>query len=274
MNLLSESSVQISLVVAMDENGLIGAAGGLPWRLPADLKHFKRRTLGRPILMGRRTFESIGRPLPGRDNLVLSRDPAFVVDGVRRVADIDAAVDWARAQNVDELVVIGGAQVYALVLPRVDRLVLTRVHAACAGDTWFPELDWSAWHEVARETHAADDRHGYAFSFIDLERNHHALAGSRQPQRNIDMADLKADFKQAQQDVETLKKRPGNDDLLALYAYFKQVNEGDVAGKRPSTINLKNRAKHDAWAKLKGTDADAARLAYINKVKQLIDADV
>lgn len=154
----------------MDENGLIGAGGGLPWRLPADLKHFKRRTMGKPILMGRRTFESIGRPLPGRDNLVLTCDGAFSADGVHRVADLDEALDWARGQGAAELAVIGGAQVYALALPRVDRLVLTRVHSAFAGDTHFPAIDWPDWREVERKDYPADERHGYDFSFIDLER--------------------------------------------------------------------------------------------------------
>lgn len=164
--------MRISVVVAMDENGLIGADGDLPWRLPADLRHFKINTMGKPILMGRRTFESIGRPLPGRDNLVLTRDRGFAAEGVHRMAGLDAALAWAHAQGAQELAVIGGAQVYALALPRVQRLVLTRVHASFDGDTWFPALDWSEWRELARETHAADERHRYDFSFIELERIH------------------------------------------------------------------------------------------------------
>lgn len=154
----------------MDENGLIGADGGLPWRLPADLKHFKRRTMGKPILMGRRTFESIGRPLPGRDNLVLTRDGTFNNEGVQRVASLDQACDWTRGQGAEELAIIGGAQIYALALPRVDRLVVTRVHGQFAGDTYFPEIDWQAWREIERKDHAADERHAYDFSFIVLAR--------------------------------------------------------------------------------------------------------
>lgn len=163
-------SVHISLVVAMDENGLIGADGGLPWRLPADLKHFKHRTMGKPILMGRRTFASIGKPLPGRTNLVLTRDPAFAAQGAHRVTDLDDALERARSEDADELAVIGGAQVYALALPRADRLVVTRVHGAFAGDTHFPSIDWQNWREIAREDYPADERHAYDFSFIDLAR--------------------------------------------------------------------------------------------------------
>lgn len=154
----------------MDANGLIGADGDLPWRLPADLKHFKQNTVGRPILMGRRTFESIGRPLPKRDNLVLTRDAGFEADGVQRVASLDEALAFAHEHGHDELAVIGGAQIYALALPRVDRLILTCVHSAFAGDTHFPAIDWRDWREVERVDHPADDRHAYDFSFIELRR--------------------------------------------------------------------------------------------------------
>lgn len=162
--------VHISLVVAMDANGLIGAGGGLPWRLPADLKHFRRKTVGKPILMGRRTFESIGRPLPGRENLVLTRDSGFDAGGTHRVASLDEALNWAHEGGFAELAVIGGAQVYALALPRVERLYLTRVHSAFDGDTHFPAIDWREWCEVEREDRAADDRHAHDFSFIELRR--------------------------------------------------------------------------------------------------------
>lgn len=160
--------MRITFVVAMDETGLIGAGNGLPWRLPADLRHFKRTTLGHPILMGRRTFESIGRPLPDRSNLVLTRDASFDAPGCRVVHSLNEAV--AAADDASELMVIGGAQVYAQCLPRVDRIVLTRVHARFTGDTRFPDPDLAGWREVSREDHTADERNPYPYSFSVLER--------------------------------------------------------------------------------------------------------
>lgn len=154
----------------MDQNGLIGAGGDLPWRLPEDLRHFRRKTVGKPILMGRRTFESIGRPLPKRDNLVLTRDASFAAEGVRRVGSFREARDAARAAGARELVVIGGAEVYALALPRVDVIYLTRVHDVFEGDTYFPGIDFEDWEQVARERHPADAEHPFAYSFIELRR--------------------------------------------------------------------------------------------------------
>lgn len=156
----------------MDRNGLIGAGGALPWHLPADLKYFKRNTMAKPILMGRKTLESIGRPLPGRDNLVLTRDAAFRADGVSSFTSLATALEWSRGLGCGELAVIGGAQIYSLTLPQVDHLFLTRVHGVFAGDTWFPHVDWRAWNEVRREDHAPDARHAYPYSFIELERVH------------------------------------------------------------------------------------------------------
>lgn len=154
----------------MDTNGLIGADGDLPWRLPADLAHFKRTTLHKPILMGRRTFESIGRPLPKRQNLVLTRAHGFRADGVEPVASLDAALARCAARDDPELAVIGGARVYALALPRAERLYLTRVHASFVGDTRFPAIDWREWTEIERSEHAADERNAYDLSFIELRR--------------------------------------------------------------------------------------------------------
>lgn len=154
----------------MDENGLIGANGGLPWRLPADLRHFKRRTIGKPILMGRRTFDSIGRALPGRDNLVLTRDVDFAAPGVRCVAGFRQAREIAREAGAKELMVIGGARVYELALPGAKRIYLTRVHEAFEGDTRFPAIDWDEWVQVRRDDHAADEKHAHDFSFIELRR--------------------------------------------------------------------------------------------------------
>ena len=158
----------LSIIVAMDRNRLIGSNNGLPWRLPADLKHFKAITLGKPIIMGRKTYESIGRPLPERHNIVVSRTAVFSAPGCTTVSSADAALEAAGV--VPEVVVIGGAQLYTQLLPRVRRIYLTQIDAAFDGDTWFPELDEVLWHETARENHAPDDRNPYAYSFVVLER--------------------------------------------------------------------------------------------------------
>lgn len=151
----------------MDESRLIGRGGGLPWRLPEDLRHFRRLTLGKTVLMGRKTFESLGKPLEGRDNWVLSRDPSFQPQGVRVFRELDAAL---AAHRDGELMVIGGAELFQRTLPLAGRLYLTCVHAKLEGDTWFPELKTSHFREVARADHASDERHAHSFSFITLER--------------------------------------------------------------------------------------------------------
>lgn len=152
--------------MAMDQGGLIGRAGQLPWRLPNDLKHFKQLTLGKTVLMGRKTWDSLGRPLPQRENWVLSRDDSFRPEGARVFADLDAALRAAPAG----LVVIGGGELYRQALPLAKILYLTEVHARLEGDAWFPPLDRSQWRETAREDHPADDRHAYPYSFVTLER--------------------------------------------------------------------------------------------------------
>jgi dihydrofolate reductase len=157
----------LTLVVAMDDNRLIGANGGLPWKLPEDLRHFRRMTLGKTVLMGRKTFESLGKPLDGRDNWVLSRAAGYAPAGVRVFADLDAAL----AAATGELMVIGGAGVFRETLPRARRIELTEVHARLTGDTWFPEFDRGQWRETARSEHAADARHAHAFGFVTLERS-------------------------------------------------------------------------------------------------------
>jgi dihydrofolate reductase len=157
----------LTAVVAVADNGVIGREGGLPWHLPADLRHFKAMTLGRPILMGRRTFDSIGKALPGRRNLVLTRR-ALEVPGVETVSSVDEAL--ARVGDVPELAIIGGAQLWRDTLPRIDRIHLTQVHAQVAGDTFFPELDARDWQETARHSQPADERNAYPMSFITLER--------------------------------------------------------------------------------------------------------
>ncbi|MBI2383316.1 MAG: dihydrofolate reductase [Gammaproteobacteria bacterium] len=159
----------VGLVVAMDERGLIGRAGGLPWRLPDDLKHFKALTLGKTVLMGRKTWDSLGRPLPQRENWVLTRDPAFRADGCRTFASADAALR-AHRERGGELMVIGGGEVYRQLLPAARRIHLTEVHGRFDGDAWFPALERRQWRETARHEHPADERHACAFSFVTLER--------------------------------------------------------------------------------------------------------
>ncbi|MEH3033888.1 MAG: dihydrofolate reductase [Aeromicrobium erythreum] len=147
----------VTLVVAMGANRVIGVDGGLPWRLPEDLAHFKRLTLGHPMVMGRATFESIGRPLPGRATIVVTRDPTWSSDGVETASSLDAALERARALD-DEVFVVGGAQVYTEALERdlVDVLVVTRVAASPEGDTYFPRVDWDRWREVGRVPHEGE----------------------------------------------------------------------------------------------------------------------
>ena len=158
----------ISLLVAMTRSGVIGRNNQLPWHLPNDLKHFKALTLGKPILMGRRTFESIGRPLPGRTNLVLTGNGGFSAPGVARVASIDEALKLVAGSP--ELAVIGGAAVYRQALPLAQRIDVTWVEAQLEGDVRFPPLDLLQWRSVSRQDQPADERHLYALSFETLER--------------------------------------------------------------------------------------------------------
>ncbi len=158
----------ISFVVAAAENGLIGIGNQLPWHLPDDLKYFKQLTLGKPILMGRKTHESIGRPLPGRTNIVITRQRGLDLPGCVVVNSIDEAK--RAAGNVPELAVIGGAELFAQALSSAAVIHLTRVHAVIPGDTYLPALAKDEWRERLISTHPADERHAYPFSFIDLER--------------------------------------------------------------------------------------------------------
>jgi dihydrofolate reductase len=158
---------QISLVVAMDEAGTIGRGGTLPWRLPEDLKHFRRLTLGKTVLMGRKTWDSLGKPLDGRRNWVLSRDPAFRPAGAEVFATLDQAL---AAHDGGELVVIGGADLYRQVLPLARTIHLTRVHARVDGDTVFPPWPQAEFRQTDVVTHPADARHAHAYSFVTLER--------------------------------------------------------------------------------------------------------
>jgi dihydrofolate reductase len=155
----------ISLVVAMARNGVIGRDNGLPWgRLPEDLKHFKAVTLGKPVLMGRKTFESIGKPLPGRTNFVLTRDRGWKAEGVIAVHSLDEALTG------DHVSGIGGAEIYRLLLPLANRIHLTRIDADVPGDTVFPPIDYSEWIETESRAFTADERNPYNMTFVTLER--------------------------------------------------------------------------------------------------------
>jgi dihydrofolate reductase len=159
---------RIAFVVARDRHGVIGKDGRLPWRLPDDMKRVRELTVGKPVIMGRRTYDSIGRPLPERTSIVLTRDPAFRCEGCLVARTPEDAL--ALARDAPEVIVFGGAGVYKDFLPRADRIYLTEVDTVAEGDTYFPPLDPREWREVDRRPHAADARHPFAFSFVTLER--------------------------------------------------------------------------------------------------------
>ncbi len=163
-----------SIIVAMAENRVIGRNNKLPWYLPNDLKYFKSVTMGKPIIMGRKTFESIGKPLPGRQNLVITRNADWQHEGVAVVHSYEEAFAKAEAtaliDGVDEVMIIGGDQIYQTSLDLVDRIYLTKVHAEVDGDAWFTEVDWTQWHETAREDYKAEGSNPYDYSFIVYER--------------------------------------------------------------------------------------------------------
>lgn len=169
--------MRISLIVAMDENRLIGRGNALPWRLPRDLQHFKRLTLGKPVVMGRNTYDSIGRPLPDRHHIVISRDQAFCPQGVTVVRSLDEAFDVVEREGAKEVMIAGGANLYKQMLPLADRLYLTEVHGAFEGDAWFPEFDRAQWQVVGQERVEADERNSHACTFTTLERSYCELPG-------------------------------------------------------------------------------------------------
>ena len=159
---------RVAIIVAADERGGIGRDGGLPWHLPEDLKRFKALTMGKPMVMGRRTWDSIGRPLPGRRSMVVSRRSGLALDGAEVYGSLEAALE--AAADAPETCVIGGAEIYRQALPRAEVVHLTRVHALVDADTFLPLLDAGEWEEVAREDRPADDRHAHAYSFLTLRR--------------------------------------------------------------------------------------------------------
>jgi len=158
----------LSLIWAMDENRLIGTENRLPWKLPADMQWFRKQTMGKPVLMGRKTYESIGKPLPGRENLIITRQQGLTIEGCRVVHSLDAA--RAAVPDADEIMVIGGSEIYALLLPDAERLYCTVIHDLFEGDAWFPEFDKGAWQQTLCEHHDADDQNSHAYSFMIYER--------------------------------------------------------------------------------------------------------
>lgn len=166
--------MRLAIIVAQAENRVIGTNNKLPWRLPEDLRYFKQVTMSKPIIMGRKTYESIGRPLPGRTNIVISRQSDFAPDGVRVVTSLEAAMELAESicviDGAEEVMVIGGAQIYEQALTIADRLYLTQVHASVEGDAWFPAIADEQWREVGREDFTAKEPNPYDYSFIVLDR--------------------------------------------------------------------------------------------------------
>lgn len=169
-----QDSMKLALIVAMAKNHVIGINNNLPWHLSEDLKYFKRVTMGKPIIMGRKTFDSIGRPLPGRTNIVVTRNEDYQADGVKVVHSLKAALELCNSIAVidgsDEAMVIGGAELYKQALPLADYLYLTEVHAQVNGDAYFPEFDRNNWQEIARDNYKAVEPNPYDYSFTVLER--------------------------------------------------------------------------------------------------------
>jgi dihydrofolate reductase len=157
----------LTIIAAMGRNRAIGHEGGMPWHLPGELQHFKRVTMGKPIIMGRKTWESIGRALPGRQNIVISRDGAYSAPGCEVVTSLQDAIERARGM---ELMIIGGGQLYERALPLADRMILTMVDCEPEADTWFPEWDARHWKETARRSRAADERNRIGYEVVELQR--------------------------------------------------------------------------------------------------------
>ncbi len=157
----------ISLIAALDKNNLIGAYNEMPWHLPADFKHFKQVTMGKPVIMGRKTFQSIGRPLPGRQNIVISRN-GFAADGITSAQSIEEALELSA--DAEEVMIIGGGSFYRQMIDKADRMYLTHVEAECEGDTWFPSFDLNDWHIISQQKHLADERNNFSFDIVVYER--------------------------------------------------------------------------------------------------------
>jgi dihydrofolate reductase len=171
---VSGDDVPLVLVAAVARNGVIGSNGGLPWRLSSDMKRYKARTWGKPMVMGRKTFDSIGRALPGRETIVVTRDPAFAFPGVFVAHGIEPglalAQDRARAMGAEEIIVAGGAEIYAQTIARANRLVITEVAVDAQGEARFPPIDLKQWREIRRETGERGPRDEADFAFVNYER--------------------------------------------------------------------------------------------------------
>lgn len=163
--------MKLSLIVAVSRNGVIGIDNQLPWHLPEDLKYFKSVTMGKPLIMGRKTYDSIGRPLPGRTNIVVTRDPSWQAPGVEVAQSLEVALKLGQsaceAAGADEIMVIGGEQIYRMTLPAADRLYLTQVDAEVEGDAFFPEVDFSQWQQISEQLPELTDTHPYRFLQLD-----------------------------------------------------------------------------------------------------------
>ncbi|MEM8858710.1 MAG: dihydrofolate reductase [Chloroflexota bacterium] len=166
------NGIRLTAVVAMDKNGVIGVNGDLPWRLPNDLKAFKRRTVNRPIIMGRKTFESIGRPLPKRTNIILTRSADYIADGCAIAYSVEEAIDCAMAHvgEENEIIIGGGGVIYSLFLPLLTDMVITFVDVELQGDAWFPEWNREQWEMIEQVKYAADERHAYPFEISSYKR--------------------------------------------------------------------------------------------------------
>ena len=160
----------VSIIVAKSENNVIGVNNELPFRLSNDLKNFKESTMSKPIIMGRKTHESIGRPLTGRDNIILTRTQGYLIEGCRVFNSLEQALNALNSEGAPEVMIIGGANIYEQALPFATRIFLTQVHAEIDGDTFFPEIDLNHWEEVDREDHKKDAKNEYDYSFIVLEK--------------------------------------------------------------------------------------------------------
>jgi len=160
--------MKLAIIVAMDKQGLIGKDNDLPWKLSADLQYFRKVTMGKPLIMGRNTHESIGRPLPGRKNIVVTSNKEYQAEGCKVVGSLEHA--FMECDDAEEAMVMGGASLYKQLLPQADKLYLTYVNAELEGDTWFPEWDKNHWKETRREDHQADEKNQYPYSFVVYER--------------------------------------------------------------------------------------------------------
>jgi dihydrofolate reductase len=161
--------MHISIIVATDENGVIGNKGAIPWNMPADMDYFRQKTLSHPIIMGRKTYESIGRILPNRPNIIISRNKDFAVQGAEVAETVEEAIEKAKKYGDEEIFIIGGESVYKLAMPYVDRIYLTKVHAEVEGDRFF-KFDTSGWKETSGQSHPAGEQNQYAYEFLVFDK--------------------------------------------------------------------------------------------------------